>query len=128
MTDELFKLLGERPENRVAVLACIIMERGKDCDDNSGLRFPAFQAARIAAELVRLARLIKANAETLCNEENPVAERNMARQEAKFARICALIGMDSSTGGDPRGPCARLIDPNDPTAGDGWGDGWAVYA
>lgn len=132
MTDELFKLLDESSdENRTAFIAALIMDRCKHAPDHALIRVPSYtphHAERIARTLVRLAGVIKRYAEKACSEElTERDEKAIANNSAKFEAIAALIGFEAHTGGDPRGPCAYLVDPANPKDGDGWGHGFAVY-
>lgn len=136
MTDELFKLLRER-ENRTAFIAALIMERCTspiphyhvgEGGNTSAPTFNPAQAARIAETLVSLSGAIKRYAEMECSREMSLSEQRSAeRMQAKFLRIAELIGLEGRAGGDPRGACAYLVDPANPSDGDGWGNGWAVY-
>lgn len=134
MDDELLNLLGDREENRVAFIAALIMERCKHAPDElrpilKAPRFSPYQAARIADKLASQAGLIKSLCEEACNRGlSPAQEATLERREKVFQDIARLIGLEARTGGDPRGACAYLIDPSDPKAGDGWGNGWAVYS
>lgn len=137
MTDSLFALLDKDGENRTAFLAALIMDRCRVKPEDAApvtdlvpapSYYPA-HAERIACTLVKLARSIKRHAENECNREVTDAEikRDEATQ-ARFHTIAKEIGMEARTGGDPRGACAYLIDPNDRSAGDGWCNGFAVYS
>lgn len=133
MTDQIWAKLPERAENRTAFLAALIMERCKVPSELSPLiklpRFNPYQAQRLASYLVHYAEIIKRLSERECSEElAPHLVRRKDKAEADFAEIAEFIGMDCRTGGDPRGACAYLIDRDDSRAGDGWGNGWAVYA
>lgn len=138
MTDAIWAKLPERTENRTAFLAALIMERCKrvipayNVDEGAAPtepRFNPYQAQRLASYLVHYAEIIKRLCERECSEElAPHLVRRKDKAEADFAEIAEFIGMNCRTGGDPRGACAYLIDRDDPRAGDGWGDGWAVYA
>lgn len=111
---------ADRKESRPAFIAALIM-------DLCGPITP-FEAEAYTVELVRLAGLIKREAEAACSyERTPAQERAGERNEARFAAIAEALGFEARTGGDPRGACAYLIDP-DNRKGDGWGEGWAVYA
>lgn len=117
-------------ENRAALIAALIMER---CQPKPGYTgFPtgiqAPTAAAFAGELVRLATSIHHLCEAACNYElSQMQETRLANLEKRFHRLAEALGFEAETGGDPRGPCARLIDPHD-RKGDGLGDGFAVYA
>jgi hypothetical protein len=131
MTDSLHKLLLDR-DDRTAFIAALIMERCTYAPGSPLVQRPAYQphhAARIATTLVSLAGRIKDRCEDACNREQTEGqEKSLARLEEKFAEIAKEIGLESRTGGDPRGACAYLIDPKAPSDGDGWGKGFAVYA
>ena len=130
--------LPERRENRVAFLAALIMERCKrvkpayNVDEGESAtepRFNPYQAQRLADSLAYYAGKIKSLCEQDCNEGlTPLLERRQAKYEADFAEIATFCGFEAKTGGDPRGACAYLIDPENPRDGDGWGNGFAVYA
>lgn len=131
-TDFLEKLLPIE-ENRTAFLAALIMERCKYSPDplRPILRLPAFnphQAARIAEQLVSIAVRIRKLAEKACNEElSDRSESIFEKLRNEFRELAESIGFETRISGDPRGPCAYLIDPDKPRDGDGWGEGWAVY-
>jgi hypothetical protein len=115
---------GERKENRPAFIAALIMDRVRT---TSGALAPHL-AAYYAAEFVRLAVSIHSLCEAACNYElSPGQETRLANLEKRFHRLAEALGFEAETGGDPRGPCARLIDPDD-RKGDGFGEGFAVYA
>jgi hypothetical protein len=117
---------ADRRENRTAFIAALIYEKVRDANRDD--QITAFQAEQFAVELVRLAGRIKAEAEAACSyERTPAQEAADEKNQARFAAIAEALGFEASTGGDPRGPCARLIDPDD-RKGDGWGEGFAVYA
>lgn len=133
-TDAAWQLLisrkAKRPaESRIAFLAALLMERcsGNEIGGPPGMRPHIAEA--FAAELVRLAGRIKRLAEQACNEElTPAQEAQSERLQKRFGDIAAALGFDAETGGDPRGACAYLIDPDNRREGDGWGTGWAVYS
>lgn len=107
-------------ENRTAFLAALIMDR---CGTMNPRMAEAF-----ATEFVRLAKRIKRHAENECNREvTESEERRDATDQTRFGRLATALGFEARTGGDPRGACAYLIDPQD-RRGDGWGEGFAVYA
>jgi hypothetical protein len=115
---------AQRKDNREAFIAALIMDRTGAVTTEMTPRI----AAAFAGEFVRLARLIKAEAEAACSyERNARQEAADARNQARFQDLAAKLGFEARTGGDPRGACAYLIDPDD-RKGDGWGEGWAVYA
>ncbi len=134
MPTNLMDLLGKREESREAFLAALITKRSAVAsgDNYNGFMVETIAphiAARVAAELVSLAGRIKARCEEACNRElTEREEATLAKLEKKFQDIASEIGMEARTGGDPRGACAYLIDPNNRRDGDGWGEGWAVYA
>jgi len=122
--DELMYLLGDREENRVAYLACLILERGKI----DGETIAPHIACAVADKLASVAGLIKPLCEEACNTGlDACRDMTLVRREATFQRIAELVGFSPRTGGDPRGACAYIIDPAKPRDGDGWGEGWAVY-
>jgi hypothetical protein len=133
MTDELFALLTELPENRTAFIAALIMERAKKIPECGGFlvpRFNAYQATRIAQNLVKLASRIHGFAELDCNRGlHDHEEKRYSAAQAKFAEIAAAIGFVATTGGDPRGACAYIADRANLTDGDDMGGrGWGVYS
>lgn len=116
-----------RRESRPAFLAALFMARA--LEQGQAIELSPSQASAFAAELVALAEQIKALAVAACNYElTPNQVKREARFSARFEAIGAALGFRPETGGDPRGPVCRLFDPADPSAGDGWGGGWAVYA
>lgn len=122
---------AERKENRTAFLAALIMERsrepGRRVGEDSGELRPHIAEA-FAVELVRLAHSIHGLCVADCNYGlKPAQETRLANLQARFGQIAEALGFEARTGGDPRGACAYLIDPDD-RRGDGWGEGWAVYA
>lgn len=121
---------AERKENRVAFIAALLMERsrepGRRASDETGELRPHIAEA-FAVEFARLAESIKRLCEADCNYGlSPAQEKRQQRLEARFAALAGALGFEARTGGDPRGACAYLIDP-DERRGDGWGEGWAVY-
>lgn len=115
---------GERKENRPAFIAALIMDRVR----TTGGALAPHVAALYAAEFVRLGTAIHSLCEAACNYElSPGQETRLANLEKRFHALAEALGFEASTGGDPRGPCARLIDPDD-RRGDGFGEGFAVYA
>lgn len=126
---------AERRESRVAFIAALILDRcrklvpeyNREDGDATTAALTPFQAEAYAVEFVRLAGLIKAEAEAACSYERNAAQIAAGeRHEARFQALAEALGFEARTGGDPRGACAYLIDP-DERKGDGWGDGWAVY-
>lgn len=132
MNDALFALLTELPENRTAFIAALIMERCKRIPESGGFlvaRFNAYQATRIAQNLVKLAERIHSFAELDCNRglNDPEIKRYSTAQ-TKFAEMAELLGFVATTGGDPRGACAYIADRADLADGDDMGGrGWGVY-
>jgi hypothetical protein len=121
---------ADRKESRVAFIAALIMERCTFMivDEPTPQRVPAHHAAIYAAEFVRLAVSIHSLCEASCNYElSPGQETRLENLRDRFTRLANALGFEAETGGDPRGPCARLIDPDD-RRGDGFGEGFAVYA
>jgi hypothetical protein len=115
---------ANRKESRVAFIAALLMERVRN--EEGALR--AHVAAIYAAEFVRLAESIHHLCEAACNYElSPTQESRLANLEKRFSRLAEALGFEARTGGDPRGACAYLIDPDD-RKGDGFGEGFAVYA
>jgi hypothetical protein len=124
---------AKRTENRTAFLAALIMERCKahpSRSDADSIQTPnPSMAEAFAVEFARLARSIKALAEADCNYGlSPLQETRSANLQRRFGELANALGFNARTGGDPRGACAYLINPDDPKEGDGWGDGWAVYS
>lgn len=124
----------EQKENRVAFIAALIMAKvpqaqsARAIEKGDDFAMRPHIAEGFAVELTRLARLIKRHAENVCNREvSEAEEKRDAANQARFAEIAEALGFEARTGGDPRGACAFLIDPDD-RKGDGWGEGWAVYA
>lgn len=119
--DTLRSLLGDTiKEDRPTFIAAFLTQR-------RGLAPHIASAAAVA--LCGLADGIKRMCELACSQElTPAQEKRQSALEAKFAAIATELDFESRTGGDPRGACAYLIDPNDRKGGDGWGDGWAIYA
>lgn len=120
-------------ENRVAFIAALIMERVPLAQSSAAIekgddfKMRPHIAEGFASELVRLARRIHRHAENTCNRETTDAENARALAAAnRFIAIANALGFEARVGGDPRGACAFLIDPDD-RKGDGWGEGWAVY-
>jgi hypothetical protein len=118
----------ERKESRTAFLAALLMSRSRiPGGEPGGELMSPHMAQSFAVELVRLGMAIKALCEADCNYG--LNERQESRQtnlEKRFGAIASALGFEARTGGDPRGACAYLIDPDD-RRGDGWGEGWAVY-
>lgn len=112
---------------RAATLAVII---ARECSDAR----PHLVALAVQA-MQRAAKAHKADAVTACNYAR--TERQEARADKRLARLAeeaaealsdcgeqrAALSLDF--GGDPRGPCGRLIVAGMP--GDGWGDGFAIH-
>ena len=118
----------ERKDSRIAYIAALIFERVTNAESALDRKMSISMAAQFAAELTRLAVSIKALCEASCNYElSKGQETRLERLEARFEAIAKALGFEARTGGDPRGACAYLIDP-DNRKGDGWGEGWAVYA
>jgi hypothetical protein len=116
--------IGERNEKRPAFIAALLMDRVRS---DSGSLNP-YHAALYAAEFVRLAVGIHGLCEAACNVElSKGQETRLANLETRFTRLAEALGFEARTGGDPRGACAYLIDPDD-RKGDGFGEGFAVYA
>lgn len=114
---------GDRKDNRPAFIAALLMARVRTTD---GL-IPPHQAAIFAEEFTRLAVSIHHLCEAACNYElSQNQESRLANLQKRFQRLANALGFDARTGGDPRGACAYLIDPDD-RKGDGFGEGWAVY-
>lgn len=135
-TDKAWAILIERKadrrESRVAFIAALIADRcgphPSRSDADSIKLPPPHMVEAFAVEFVRLARLIKAEAEAACSyERTPAQEAADAKNQARFAALAEALGFEARTGGDPRGACAYLVDPSDSRGGDGWGTGWAVY-
>lgn len=121
---------ADRKENRTAFIAALIMERCTfiPAADEAPTPIPAHHAALYAAEFVRLAVSIHHLCEAACNYGlSQMQETRLLNLHIRFSRLAEALGFEASTGGDPRGPCARLIDPDD-RHGDGFGEGFAVYA
>ena len=58
------------------------------------------------------------------------ASRADMAHEKRLQRAEALLepfGLTVRLGGDPRGCCCTILDPKNPDAGDGWGNGWGVW-
>jgi hypothetical protein len=51
------------------------------------------------------------------------AGKALENLQARFTRLAEALGFEASTGGDPRGACTYLINPDDRHEGDGWGTG-----
>ncbi len=122
---------GERAESRTAFIAALIASKCRNPVEPGHFLKGAVIAPNMceafAAALVRLAGLSKREAEAACSYERTESQIAAGeRHEARFAAIAAALGFEARTGGDPRGACAYLIDP-DERKGDGWGDGFAVY-
>lgn len=110
---------ADRPDNRAAFIGALLATK---CGLSSHV------AEAYAAELIRLAGIIHREAEAACSvERTPTQIARGERAETRFAAIAEALGFEARTGGDPRGACAYLIDP-DNRKGDGWGEGWAIYA
>lgn len=117
---------GERKENRTALIAALLMDRSRDPAHGGELR--PHMAEAFAVELVRLARSIHGLCVADCNYGlSPSQEKRQANLEGRFGKLATALGFEARTGGDPRGACAYIIDPDD-RKGDGWGEGWAIYA
>lgn len=125
----------ERRENRVAFIAALIATRcrklipeyNREEGGDSAVPIAPHLAEIYASELTRLAGAIKREAEAACSYERNAAQTAAdEKNQARFAAIAEALGFEARTGGDPRGACAYLIDP-DERKGDGWGEGWAVY-
>jgi hypothetical protein len=125
---------AERKDNRPAFIAALIMERTTTAQSKRAIaagddsEMTPSMAATFAAELVRLAVAIHREAEAACSYERTAGQEAAdIRNQARFHTLAEALGFEARTGGDPRGACAYLIDPDD-RKGDGWGEGWAVYA
>lgn len=109
-----------RTENRVAFIAALLMDRKPDLLPNV--------AARTASAMASIASALHTLAEHDCNvgltsrQEN--RRENLQSDLLTLARYCEL---DAKFSGDPRGAAARLTDPNDDSAGDGFAGGWGIY-
>lgn len=118
-------------ENRTAFITALLMDRCRvqpDAPDTAPHPMPPAYAVAFALEFVRLAALIHAEAVAACNGERSAAQEAAdARNKARFKELAEALGFEARTGGDPRGACAYLIDPDDRRGGDGWAEGWAVY-
>lgn len=107
-------------DNRAAYLGALV---AKHCPE-----FSPGHIAHIVNALQRLATSIHRFAVMDCNQG--LTPRQAITQEARKASFVALAnacGFNARTGGDPRGACAYLEDSENEGAGDGWGNGWAVY-
>lgn len=120
---------ADRAESRTAFIAALLMERCTFMTAGETVeRLSPHHAEAYAAEFVRLARSIHHLCEAACNYElSQAQESRLENLRNRFTRLANALGFEAETGGDPRGPCARLIDPDD-RRGDGFGEGWAVYA
>jgi len=121
---------GPIKENRVAFIAALIVDRIHFAEKQGTMAGPITpnMAAAFAAEFVRLAGAITALAVADCNTGlNAGQEKRQENLKARFTALAEALGFEARTGGDPRGACAYLIDP-DNRKGDGWGDGFAVYS
>lgn len=120
-----------RKENRTAFIAALLMARSRDPSRaNVGVseELQPHLAEAFAVELVRLATAIHGLCVAACNYElSKPQESRLANLEERFEKLAGFLGFEARTAGDPRGACAYLIDP-DERKGDGWGEGWAVYA
>lgn len=106
---------------RTAFIAALIMDRAP-------FELAPHIAAKFAAALVHFAEGLHGLAEKDCNVG--LSERDEARREklaTSFTGIAGALGFKAETTGDPRGAVARLINPDKPSEGDGFGEGWAVY-
>lgn len=122
---------AERKESRVAFIAALLMDRCRTAGDDLTISPPEMtpnMAEAFAVEFVRLAERIKGLAEKDCNHGlSDRDESTKVKLQERFRDLAEALGFEARTGGDPRGACAYLIDPDD-RKGDGWGEGWAIYA
>ncbi len=108
---------------------------------------PTHWVAEIVGDMQRATRIARHHAGALCSYEWAeskrdgwaVRDRNAeARINARLADFAlSLPGQNPhrfplhpapatvTLGGDPRGPCGRLVIPDQ--RGDGWGEGFAIY-
>jgi len=111
---------GRNDDNRAAFLGALIARR---CPE-----FAPAHVAHIVNALQKLAKRIHTLAVHDCNVGlNPAQAKRMDNAKAAFIDLANACGFNARTGGDPRGACAFLEDPENEGAGDGWGSGWAVY-
>lgn len=116
---------AERKESRTAFLAALLMDRVRN--EEGSLR--PHIAAIYAAEFVRLATSIHHLCEAACNYElSALQEKRLENLQNRFQRLAEALGFEARTGGDPRGACAYLIDPDDRRGDSFAGEGFAVYA
>jgi len=107
-------------DNRAAFLGALIARR---CPD-----FAPGHICHMVNALQKLAGGIHRLAVQDCNHGlNPAQAKRMDNLKAHFHDLANACGFNARTGGDPRGACAFLEDPENEGAGDGWGSGWAVY-
>ena len=134
-----------QPAYRAAELAVILARHYPDAR-------PGWVAS-VVLEMQRITKAAKRHAEAACSYE--WAEQHAAKWAAQEDRAAAMINTRLSTrgfpfeteemlrspksvnhflhpapatvtlGGDPRGPCGRLMMPGQ--RGDGWGEGYAIY-
>lgn len=130
--------MSDSPTKRAAELGCLLARHYPDAPMHMiGSVVDAMQHATRQAVRWEVKR---------CND--PMTEAQDERGHARlrrlqeglngllaYRRLFAEDGGDRSMsealqarvqlGGDPRGPCGRLVIPG--TKGDGWGDGFAIY-
>lgn len=95
---------------------------------------PPHQIAAHVTHLQRIARQLKTIAERACNGYLPPGasryltdEQRSSKLQLRAADIAETLApaIKAWVGGDPRGPCLRLLIEGE--RGDGFGDGFAVY-
>lgn len=122
---------AERKESRVAFIAALLMAKSRAAGEVGLLigSLTPHQAMIYAVELVRLATSIHHLCEAACNYQlSQMQETRLENLRNRFQRLADALGFDARTGGDPRGACAYLIDPDDRRGDSFAGEGFAVYA
>jgi hypothetical protein len=89
---------------------------------------PPYLVANDVTALRRAARSLERLAVADCNHGLTAWQER--RREALSVKVKALASgytLDATCHGDPRGLVVKLVDPENPSAGDSFGSGWGVF-